>query len=135
MDVKRTQVALGSGVATVALLAGAALLPVAPAGAAGQFDGTYKGKQTTVLTNNSADCAHLDHDTTISVRENHFNRTWGQGQLSVDVAPDGTFAQKVVTSDSRRLRDIAIKGRITGNSLEADIGTNLCAAHLSLTKS
>jgi len=133
--VKWTQAASVSGVATVVLLSGAALLPVAPAGAAGQFDGTYKGKQTTVLTNNTAECAHLDHDTTVSVQDNHFNRTWGQGQMSVDVAPDGTFAQKVVTSDSRRLRNIAIKGKITGNSLEADIGTDLCAAHLSLTKS
>lgn len=132
---KWTQAASVSGVATVVLLSGAALLPVAPAGAAGQFDGTYKGKQTTVLTNNTAECAHLDHDTTVSVQDNHFNRTWGQGQMSVDVAPDGTFAQKVVTSDSRRLRNIAIKGKITGNSLEADIGTDLCAAHLSLTKS
>ena len=132
---KRTQAALVSGVATVVLLAGAALLPVAPAGAAGQFDGTYRGKQIAVLTNNSADCANLNRDTAISVRDNHFDRRWGEGQLSVDVAPDGTFDQKVVTSDRRRLRDIAIKGKITGNSLEADIGTDLCAAHLSLTKS
>jgi hypothetical protein len=111
------------------------LVLVGPASGAGSFDGTYKGNQTTLRANNTQACATLDHsNVVVIVQDNHFTRRWGVGDLSVDVAPDGSFETSVVTSDSRRLRSITIKGRIAGGALEADIGTELCAAHLSLKK-
>ncbi len=117
-----------------ALVIGLAL--AAPAGAAGPFDGTYKGNQTTLRTNGSAECAHLDHpNMVVVVQDSQFVRRWGEATLNVTVGPDGSFSSTVATSDSRKLRNIVIKGRIAGGTLDAEIGTPLCAAHLSLTKS
>jgi hypothetical protein len=106
-----------------------------PAGAAGSFDGTYKGTQATTSTANNASCASLDRGTSLVVTDNHFTRHWGQADLQVPVAADGSFDTKVTTSDSRKLRTIGIKGKITGGALEADIGSDVCSAHLSLKKS
>lgn len=39
-----------------------------------------------------------------------------------------------VTGSQRKLRGAQMTGKITGNDLEADIGTDLCAGHLSLKK-
>jgi hypothetical protein len=114
----------------------AGLIMVGPASGAGSFDGSYKGNQTTVRTNNTQECSTLDHaNVVLVVQDNHFTRRWGVADLSVDIGPDGSFNKSVVTSDSRRLRNIAITGKIVGGALEADIGTDLCAAHLSLKKS
>jgi hypothetical protein len=114
----------------------AGLVLVGPASGAGSFDGSYRGNQTTLRSNNTQDCSTLDHpNIVIVVQDNHFTRRWGVGDLSVDIGPDGSFSKSVVTSDSRRLRNIAITGKITAGNFEADIGTDLCAAHLSLKKS
>jgi autotransporter translocation and assembly factor TamB len=118
----------------VGLIAGLTL--AGTVSAAGSFDGTYKGSQTSTGTNNSQECASLSRDNVaLTVQNNHFNRQWGEGVLSVDVAPDGSFATSVNATSGRRLRTIGIKGRIAGGNLEADIGSDLCSAHLSLKKS
>ena|SRR5271165_408664 len=113
-----------------------AILGVATAGhgiAAGAFDGVYHGTQKETLNNNSGDCNNLNRDVTIKIVNGHFSRNW-RVDLPVDVAADGSFYVSVVASQ-RPLRTAELKGKIVGGRLEADIGTSLCAAHLSLTKS
>ena len=69
----------------------------------------------------------------VTVTDNKFVRHWGIATLPVEIAPDGTFSSSVVVSN-RPLRQAQIKGKITGGNLEADVGTDLCAAHMSLKK-
>jgi hypothetical protein len=107
--------------------------------AANTFDGVYHGTQRTILTNNSAGCAHIDHDLVLRIQNDHFTRRWDLTDLSVDVAADGSFeAKQLVQARSRNTgpqRFVQIKGQIMADKLEADIGSNRCAAHLSLKKS
>jgi hypothetical protein len=111
-------------------------LGVTAAAAAGPFDGTYRGNQTTLRTNSSPDCASTNRTgVAIVIRDSHFNRRWGNGEMSVNVAPDGTFHAEAPVQNSRNAHFASITGKITGGNLEADIGTNFCASHLSLKKS
>ncbi len=68
------------------------------------------------------------------VTDNKFVRHWGVATIPVEVAPDGTFSAGVVVSTKPHLRQAQIKGKISGGNLEADIGTDLCAGHMSLKK-
>jgi hypothetical protein len=81
----------------------------------------------------------MDHDTMIVVRDNQFERRWGNpanATVRVEVAPDGTFNSSASWQEGRtRPRVVTIKGRITGGDLEADMGSDRCAVHLSLKKS
>jgi len=107
----------------------------ASAVAAGSFDGTYRGTQKTIRTNNSSDCTRIDQDhMSLTVQDNHFIRHWGVVTFDVTIAADGTFTSNEVTGAQRKLRAAQMTGKITGNNLEADIGTDLCAGHLSLKK-
>jgi hypothetical protein len=103
------------------------------------FNGVYHGSQRTILTNNSAGCARIDHDVALRIQNDHFTRRWDLTDLSIDVAADGSFeAKELVKARSRNTgsqRFVQIKGQITADKLEADIGSNRCAAHLSLKKS
>jgi hypothetical protein len=106
---------------------------VGTASAAGSFDGTYKGSETVVVSNNKC----FDHGIVLIIQNNHFNMR--HGLLSVDVAADGTFKQ-AANAGSKRSPFISIEGKITGASLEADITisgvkANDCAYHWSLRKS
>jgi hypothetical protein len=105
------------------------------ASAAGPFDGTYRGSETMVRGNNTALCtAH--NDLVIVVRNNHFRRRWVEADLNVDVAGDGTFNSSTMYDLGRhRQGTVTITGKIVGASLEADIGSDRCAFHMSLKKS
>jgi hypothetical protein len=99
------------------------------AAAAGPFDGVYKGVQIPVQNNNSGECDNMANNHAMIVIENgHFTRKW-RVTLMVDVAPDGKIYASTV-ANQRPLRMAEIKGQITGNKLEADIGS----AHPSLTR-
>ena len=105
-----------------------------PVGAAGSFDGVYRGSQHATKNNNGGECQNLDlANTSVTISDNHFSRKWS-AVLEVTVSPDGTFHQSVVAG-MRPLRTATITGKIVNGDLEADIGTDLCAAHLSLKKS
>jgi hypothetical protein len=54
----------------------------------------------------------------------------------VTVQPDGSFYQnaRVKTVGDVQPVWVQIKGRISSNKLQADIGNPYCAGHLSLTK-
>jgi hypothetical protein len=122
--------------AVVASLACLGLALAVPAGAAGSFDGTYKGTQRVTRSNNSQACDSLTKDNMVLViRDNHFNRGWYETVIGIDVTPDGTFHQTQMITVGRRQAVVQVNGKITGASFEGDIGTDACAAHLSLTKS
>jgi hypothetical protein len=118
------------------ILAGACFATgAASALAASSFDGTYRGTQKTIRTNNSSDCTRIDQENVaLTVQDNHFVRHWGVITFDVTIAADGTFSSNEVTGAQRKLRAAQMTGKITGNNLEADIGTDLCAGHLSLKK-
>ena len=110
------------GVAVCAGLATASL-----ALAAGPFDGTYRGTEvhTTLLTPGPS-CAHTDRESHAPViKDNHFAQHWGPTALEVNVAADGSFHTTVPFATGRYTRTLEIKGSITGNSLEADLGTEV----------
>lgn len=67
----------------------------------------------------------------VVIRDGHFTRSWGNGKMEVTVAPDGSFHGEGAVQNSRRAHFATITGKITGGDLEADIGTNYCAGHLS----
>jgi hypothetical protein len=105
------------------------------AGAAGPFDGVYKGTQTGTLNDNSGNCRNMDlPSTSIRITDNHFTRKW-YTDIDVDVGGDGAFHASALVPGARPARTENISGKITGNKLEADIGSSHCGAHLSLTKS
>jgi hypothetical protein len=116
------------------IIAGLGLAFAGPAVSAGSFDGTYRGAETVTQTNNSSECLSIKQDhMALTVTDNKFVRHWGVATLPVEIAPDGTFSSSVVVSN-RPLRQAQIKGKITGGDLEADVGTELCAGHMSLKK-
>jgi hypothetical protein len=118
--------------AIIACLLGIAA--VGPAASAGSFDGTYRGTETVTLTNNSSECLAIKQDyMAVTVTDNKFVRRWGVATLPVEIGPDGTFSASIVMSN-RPLRQLQIKGKIIGGNMEADIGTDLCAGHMSLKK-
>jgi hypothetical protein len=132
------------------LLPGLALLGMvavgaAPGLAAGSFDGTYRGPQKTIRSNNSAGCSNLDHDVVIRIVDNHFTRSWGvqangSDTIQVDVGADGSFKGSTASLSDKRARGGAtrafeISGQIKGGVLQAELGSSLCAVSLTLKKS
>jgi hypothetical protein len=124
----------------------AALCLLAPlaAHAAGPFDGTYRGSQTTIRTNNSASCAHMDRDNVVvTVTDSSFSRTWGAGKnggekITARIAADGSFTGEAIASvrvTRNAMHQYKMSGRIAGGVLEGEIGSNLCAVRMTLRKS
>lgn len=109
-----------------------ALALAGTAGAGGTFDGAYKGRQS-MLPGSRPGCT--SYNTTIIIKNNHFNRRWGDATLSIDVAGDGTFNGEATFISYRRPLVVSINGGIIGEKLEADMGDSNCKTHLSLTKS
>ena len=102
--------------------------------AAGAFDGTYAGQKRETQNNQSGYCHDTNGVTMLAVKDNVISYRWGV-PLEGPVAGDGSFS---VEHQGMAMRGaaamISIKGRISGGNLEADVGSNLCAAHLSLKK-
>jgi hypothetical protein len=104
--------------------------------AGGAFDGTYKGSRL-AQPGSSSRCLS-NNNVTVIIKNNHFERRWGNANLGVDVAGDGTFhteANILVGTARLKPRVVSIRGRIVGGNLEADMGTSACEVHLSLKKS
>jgi hypothetical protein len=105
--------------------------------AAGPFDGVYAGTQRVTKTNNSTQCAKIDQDNVrIMVMDNTIRYRWGPVPLQATVAGDGSFSVDAAGASSRGFSSsVSFKGRINVGTLEADVGGNICAGHLSLKKS
>jgi hypothetical protein len=101
--------------------------------AAGPFDGTYSGPLRETRNNNSGYCT-IPSATQIVVANGMIKYKWGV-PLETTVAADGSFSVDHVGMAMRGAAAmISLKGRITGGTLEADVGSDRCAAHLSLKK-
>lgn len=120
----------------LAVLSGILLTSAGTASAAGAFDGTYKGSRL-AQPGSSSGCLS-NSNVTLTIKNSHFNRRWGDANLSVDVAADGSFhseANILVGTARLKPRVVSFNGRIIGDNLEADLGTSACEVHLSLKKS
>jgi hypothetical protein len=113
------------------------LMPLAnSAVAAGPYDGVYAGTQRVTKTNNSTQCQGIDRDDIrVMVMDNTLRYRWGPVPLQATVAGDGSFSIDVAGAASRaNSSSVSFKGRINIGNLEADVGGNVCAGHLSLRK-
>jgi len=113
------------------------LLPLADrAMAAGPYDGVYAGTQRVTKTNNSTQCSTINQDSVkVMVMDNSIRYKWGPVPLQATVANDGSFSVDVAGGASRGYSSsVSFKGRINIGNLEADVGGNICAGHLSLRK-
>ncbi len=109
--------------------------------AAGNFDGIYRGDQTLIRNDNAPECAKAAQPVVVHVVDNSFARAWGGGRFRVNItlhiAPDGSFAgQASPTNVSGRFSGpVDVHGRITGDTLEAELGSRTCAVKMTLRKS
>jgi hypothetical protein len=102
--------------------------------AAGAFDGTYAGRQIETLNNNSGMCQNINKDTRVIVANNVIRYSWGV-PLETTVGSDGSFSVDHAGLAVRgAAASVSLKGRITSGNLEADVGGNRRAAHLSSKK-
>jgi hypothetical protein len=122
----------------MALSLAAGLMPLANnAMAMGPYDGVYAGTQRVTKTNNSTDCQKINQDNIkVMVLDNTLRYRWGPVPLQATVASDGSFSVEVSGAASRGnySSSVSFKGRINIGNLEADVGGNICAGHLSLRK-
>jgi hypothetical protein len=104
--------------------------------AAGPYDGVYAGTQRVTKTNNSTQCQGIDRDNIrVMVMDNTIRYRWGPVPLQATVANDGSFSVDVAGAASRATSSsVSFKGKINIGKLEADVGGNICAGHLSLKK-
>jgi hypothetical protein len=101
--------------------------------AAGAFDGTYAGMARLGSGNNGSICKTFSASITVANNE----LTYAHGTyalIKTTVAPDGTFSGSAMIKGYRTPTEEALKGKISGSSLEADASNPSCAFHLSLAK-
>ncbi len=106
--------------------------------AAGTFNGTYAGMQHGNPNNSSAGghCSNLDHPVKLVVADNVAKYAWGQETIEAPIGNDGSFSGSKPGWAGRggSGQAFTLAGRISGGNLEADVGTTVCGAHLSLKK-
>jgi hypothetical protein len=94
------------------------------------IDGVYTGSQHGTRNNNSGYCINMDGDARVMVKDGVITRRWGSVALEATVGTNGTFSANKLGGTLLN----SLNGRISGGSLEADIGNVYCAAHLSLKR-
>jgi hypothetical protein len=103
--------------------------------AAGSFDGTYVGPRRETQNNNSGYCHDTNGPTRVVISNNVIKFQWGV-PLETTIGADGSFSVDHQGMGMRGAQAIiSMKGRISGGNLEADVGNNACAIHMSLKKS
>jgi len=123
--------------ALMALGLAVGLMPLAnSAMAMGPYDGVYAGTQRVTKTNNSSQCQKINQDNVkVMVVDSTLRYRWGPVPLQATVASDGSFSVDASGAASARYSSsVSFKGRINLGNLEADVGGNICAGHLSLRK-
>jgi hypothetical protein len=113
-----------------------ALMPLTnPTVAAGAFDGSYRGAPRETKNNNGGLCRAMLRDKTPVVITNSVIKYHWVGQIPIEttVSNDGSFSVDRSGLESRESPggSISFKGQIRGGNLEADVGNDQCAAHLS----
>ena len=103
--------------------------------AASPFDGTYSGPRKETKSNNSSLCMNISRDQTqATVTDGVASYPWAKTTYQAPVKADGSFEITAAGLAIAGASSITFKGKITGNNMEADIGNNVCAAHMSLKK-
>ena len=109
-----------------------ALLGVAaPAAMAGPFDGTYTGRR--VLAKGDPSCPAED-SVSVAIKGGTLTFTDSNAKdytISFDPHPDGSFAQLSANIAGTLVN---IRGRVTGNVLDADVSSAHCQYHWHLQK-
>jgi len=110
--------------AVAPVAAPAAAAPSSGAVAGGPVDGAYSGPAT--VTKSSGRCPGPGN-TTWGVRGGTITRHWGTNiVVEAKVQPDGTFSGESGT--------VRMAGTLQGGRLEADITSEYCGYHYSLTR-
>ena len=119
----------------LSVICGIALLGLAtsPATLAGSFDGTYSGKR--VLTKGDTPSCPAEDDVSVTISDriliftNSVLQKLATGFYSL---PDGSFA--MIEPEIGGGGIVTIRGRIIGNTLDADVINGPCQYHWHLQK-
>jgi hypothetical protein len=119
------------GCASFSALAGTKLAASSP------FDGVYSGKETMTRGGGPSVLCTIRTTASVTVSDGRFTYVYDPGAVhiavNVEIAADGSIngTQRYEQGG----QDVAIvSGRMTGNTLEADIGGRACQYHASLKK-
>jgi hypothetical protein len=100
--------------------------------AEGTFDGAYTGKR--LLTKGPVPPCLVEEDVSVTIHGGTLTFTDSQLQnfvIGFDPRPDGSFSQ---ISAGIEGSVVAIRGRIIGDALEADVANDTCTHHWHLGK-
>ncbi len=112
------------------LLFGALLAGVAPnpAGAAGPYDGTYRGPLT--ATEAMGRTCHSAAGVSRVVTDNVLSYQWAGAQMNIPVAADGSISGERRFGSAGKGRGLLrVTGRITSNVMTLDSEGNGCGFH------
>ncbi len=100
--------------------------------AAGAIDGTYVGQAALMSGNNGSICKSFS--ASMSVANDHLTYVHGGGYavINADVGPDGSFSGSAPLKGTRFVE--MLKGKVTGGTIDADVGNPSCSFHLLLKK-
>jgi hypothetical protein len=118
---------LGAGGLIVAGALGFAAL------AAGAFDGTYVGQAALMSGNNGSICKTFSASMTVTNDHLSYVHGGGYAVFNADVGADGSFSGSAPLKGTRFVE--MLKGKVTGGTIDADVGNPNCSFHLLLKKS
>ena len=119
---------------TLAVVVGLLPMTHTAVNASGTFDGVYTGAARETLNNNGGRYLNLGRATEIVVVDDTFHYKWVR-DMEAKVRADGSFFVSALGRAARGASpSVSVQGRIAGGKLEADVGGDRCAVHLSLTK-
>lgn len=88
-----------------------------------------------MIRDDKVSCSRADNDhMMLRIRNNRVDVAWGRLALQVDIITDGSFDTTALRQWANKPIVDDINGKITGDTLEADIGNSRCSGHLSLKK-
>jgi hypothetical protein len=101
--------------------------------AAGAIDGTYVGQAALMSGNNGSICKSFSASMTVAT--DHLTDVHGGGYtvINTDVGADGSFSGSAPLKGTRFTE--MLKRKVTGGTIDADVGSPNCSFHLLLKKS
>jgi hypothetical protein len=106
---------------------------LAAALAAGAFDGTYVGQAALMSGNNGSICKTFSASMTVTNDHLSYVHGGGYAVFNTDVGADGSFSGSAPLKGTRFVE--MLKGKVTGGTIDADVGNPNCSFHLLLKKS
>ena len=126
------QCAAAGAVRWASVLVSLALGAPVAAFAADQFDGSYAGQRT--LLRGAPPSCRSEGVTILRVRNGHVSLTYASNTFDAEVGADGSFEKTQLFVARRNTVSATLKGRITNNTLMADLETYACKYHYVLTR-